>query len=426
MTVGRGIEWPLSWRTVPLWSLFERVKDVGHPEVEMLSIYRDYGVVKKDSRDDNANKTAENREIYQLVDDGWLILNRMKAWQGSVGISSHRGIISGHYICFRPRHNEDSRFLNWMLRSAIYTVEYLRLSRGVRPNQVEIDNTGLRVLPVRLPQMTEQRAIADFLDGETAKIDAIIAKQEELVAALLERRSAIIASAVDVPETGMRLKHVVSSFRQGWSPECENTPADGITEWGVLKTGCVNFGIFRSYENKRLPRDATPRPDLAVTPGEIVISRGSTRELVGSAAVVDSPYPRLMLSDLTYAARVRNDIAEPAYVSLVLGTRKLRRLIEVTAKGASHSMQKLSQSDVLNLPLALPSLDEQHRIIARLSRKIQHLDATIAKTRDLTQFVNEHVELRPGGLTDGRAPREATRNRDLRASRGAWLVVLAD
>ncbi len=111
------VRWPSSWRSVPLWSLFHRVKDVGHPEEQMLSVYRDHGVVHKDGRADNFNKTAENRNIYQLVDSGWLVLNRMKAWQGSLGISPHRGIVSGHYICFRPEHSEDPRFLDYLLRS---------------------------------------------------------------------------------------------------------------------------------------------------------------------------------------------------------------------------------------------------------------------------------------------------------------------
>src|SRR4051812_34938979 len=111
------VAWPESWRTAPLWSLFERIKDVGHPNEEMLSVYRNLGVVRKGDRHDNFNKTAENRDIYQLVDRDWLIVNRMKAWQGSVGISPYRGIVSGHYICFRPRHAENSQFLNWLLRS---------------------------------------------------------------------------------------------------------------------------------------------------------------------------------------------------------------------------------------------------------------------------------------------------------------------
>jgi type I restriction enzyme S subunit len=173
VTSKQSIKWPQSWRTVPLWSLFDRIKDVGHPNEDMLSVYREYGVVHKDGRDDNHNKTAENREIYQLVDNGWLIVNRMKAWQGSVGISPFRGIISGHYICFSPRHEENPSFLNWLLRSSAYTSEYRRLSRGVRPSQIEIDNAGLRVLPVHRPPRFNQDAIANFLDVETARIDVL-------------------------------------------------------------------------------------------------------------------------------------------------------------------------------------------------------------------------------------------------------------
>jgi hypothetical protein len=83
--VDSGVDWigpiPEGWRIRPLWSMFRRIKDVDHPEEQMLSVFRDYGVVAKDSRD-NINKTAENRSIYQLVHPGWLVTNRMKAWQG--------------------------------------------------------------------------------------------------------------------------------------------------------------------------------------------------------------------------------------------------------------------------------------------------------------------------------------------------------
>src|SRR4051812_21455935 len=104
------LSWPSHWRVMPLWSMFERVKDIGHPHEDLLSVYRELGVVRKEERDDNFNKTALDRNIYQLVHPGWFVVNRMKAWQGSVGVSPLRGIVSGHYICFRPQHNEDSRF----------------------------------------------------------------------------------------------------------------------------------------------------------------------------------------------------------------------------------------------------------------------------------------------------------------------------
>jgi type I restriction enzyme S subunit len=162
----------------------------------MLSVYRDYGVVEKDSRSDNFNRTADDRNIYQLVEDGWLVTNRMKAWQGSVGISLQRGIVSGHYICFRPQHSESDDYLNWLFRSPVYTAAYHLISRGVRPSQAEIDNDDYRVLPVVLPPIEEQRQIARYLQSETGKIDTLVAKQEQLIEVLRERRAAVIADAV--------------------------------------------------------------------------------------------------------------------------------------------------------------------------------------------------------------------------------------
>lgn len=183
---------PHAWVSRPLRTMFHRVKDTGHPEEQMLSVYRDYGVVPKYGRTDNFNKTAENRDIYQLVDRGWLVVNRMKAWQGSLGVSSHRGIVSGHYVCFSPSHSEDPLYLNYLLRSAPYTAALRRASRGVRPSQMEIDNDLLSSLRVLLPPIEEQRRIAAYLDAEVARIDELIEAKRESVRLLNERVDALV------------------------------------------------------------------------------------------------------------------------------------------------------------------------------------------------------------------------------------------
>jgi len=194
-----GVPWigaiPEAWELRPLWSMFRRTKDVDHPDERMLSVFRDHGVVAKDSRA-NINQTAENRSIYQLVHPGWLVTNRMKAWQGSVGISALRGIVSGHYICFAPLHDEDDNYLNWLFRSPRYAVGYGLISRGVRIGQAEIDNDDYRVLPVVVPPLAEQKKIATYLEQQTAKIDGLLREVERLIELARERRSALIAAAV--------------------------------------------------------------------------------------------------------------------------------------------------------------------------------------------------------------------------------------
>ncbi|MDY6054763.1 restriction endonuclease subunit S [Micrococcus sp.] len=186
---------PVGWRSVPLWAMFRREKRTGFIDEPMVSVFRDYGVVFKSERA-NLNETAEDRSIYQLVEPGWFVVNRMKAWQGSVGVSFIRGISSGHYLCFRPLHEEDDRFLNWLFRSPQYRHGFAMLSRGVRPGQAEIDNDQLRQMTVVLPPLNEQRAIADRLDRETARIDTLIAKADRFIELAQERRAALITAAV--------------------------------------------------------------------------------------------------------------------------------------------------------------------------------------------------------------------------------------
>lgn len=263
------VKWPRGWRNVPLWAMFDRIKDIGHPDEEMLSVYREYGVIKKSSRDDNTNQTAENRDIYQLIDDGWLVVNRMKAWQGSVGISPLRGIVSGHYICFRPKHREDSRFLNWLLRSSVYTLEYARMSRGVRPGQIEIDNDELHGLRIALPPLDEQHRIADFLDAETTRIDQLISGQLRVLNLLEERVNGQILGLIGHSQLVARdgaaivpMRRVIKKLNRPIIPIGEIITA--------FRDGQVTSRSIRRNEGYTLAANAEPQGQ-GVDIGDIVI-----------------------------------------------------------------------------------------------------------------------------------------------------------
>jgi type I restriction enzyme M protein len=222
-----------------------------------------------------------------------------------------------------------------------------------------------------------------------AELDELVSTQEQLVSTLQKQRTTAIYNSVPADRKDVRLKYLTTSVRQGFSPQCETVSTDGITEWAVLKVGCVNGGIFRPGENKRLPGDIDPRPDLVVNRGDLVVSRANTRDLVGSAAIVQGEYPRLMLSDKTYAIALDENKVIPEFVALVLGTPKLRQLIELEATGASHSMQNISQADILNLPIPLPALDEQRDILTSLSAELTRVDNAIRYSKDLMDSLRE-------------------------------------
>lgn len=237
-------------REVALGRLFRREKVLGYVDAQMLSVYRDHGVVVK-NEEINPNKTAEDRSIYQLVEPGWLVVNRMKAWQGAVAISDLRGIVSRHYICFRPTHGENDRYLHYLLRSPVFTSHFASISRGVRPGQIEIDNDELALTRLPLPPSEKQRRIADFLDDQITRIDNIIAARRLQLRAIDEEDLASMADALsgDCREQGG------AETGWGWLPRVPAT-------WGIAPVFAFYDAQLGKMLNPERAAGAYPRPYL--------------------------------------------------------------------------------------------------------------------------------------------------------------------
>lgn len=190
-------EFSNSWTKMPIWQIFKRSKVLGFTDLPMVSVFREKGIVYKDEHE-NLNRTAQDKSIYQLVDTGWLVINRMKAWQGSVGVSKIRGITSGHYICFEPIDVDSLNvdFLNFQVRSPQFKDWFAQYSRGVRPGQFEIDNDWLNSLTFYLPSQEEQAMIVAEIETETAQTDTLIKECRELKEILLKRRQVLITDVV--------------------------------------------------------------------------------------------------------------------------------------------------------------------------------------------------------------------------------------
>ncbi|MFC0623640.1 restriction endonuclease subunit S [Kribbella deserti] len=288
----------------------------------------------------------------------------------------------------RPIGDVDGRFIAFYL-IALRASGFIRAYSNV-VSMPHLTAEKLGRMPMPMPRVEEQRAIADYLDHETARIDTLIEEQQRLIEMLRERRRAAVEEAVAIIATsGARLKHLIRSVRQGWSPQCYSWPADGVKTWAVLKAGAANGGRFRPMENKELPKDEVPRPDIVVARGDLIVARANTRELVGSAAVVEGDFPRLMLCDKLYAFSLDESRADSRFVAAVLGSRRWRDLIELEATGVSHSMLNITQSNIVNLPMPLPPVDEQRSIVAHLNSETAKTDQLIAETEQFIQLARE-------------------------------------
>ena len=195
-----GVEWigeiPAHWHTIRCTYLFE-LKHMKNTSGETnLSVYRDYGVIKRDSRDDNYNRISEDTSNYKLVEPGDFVLNKMKCWQGSLGISEYRGIVSPAYTVCKPKKSLHGRYFHHLLRSYSYIQEYNRLSYGIRTSQWELRFEDFKDIVVPFPTILEQTQIANFLNQKTKQIDELIAAENQKIQLLKEYRQSLISEVV--------------------------------------------------------------------------------------------------------------------------------------------------------------------------------------------------------------------------------------
>jgi type I restriction enzyme, S subunit len=180
------------WSSIGLGRIVDRSKEAGRVDLQSLSVFLDQGVVPRSTRDDNHNQLGADLEKYLVVQPGDVVFNKLRTWQGGFGVSKYEGTVSPAYFVCRPHRGIEGRYLHYLLHSSPYLAELTRLSKFMPPSQFDIAWDDLKQLPIALPPLAFQQAIADYLDGETARIDSLIEKKRRMVELLEERESSLI------------------------------------------------------------------------------------------------------------------------------------------------------------------------------------------------------------------------------------------
>lgn len=294
----------------------------------------------------------------------------------------------------RSAGGNDPRYLMYWLAS-IKESGYVEIVCN-KATIAHLTKDKLSNLPMPYPPPKEQFAIAAYLDAETARIDALVSAKKDLLASVGEMLRGTFFHELSsfssgkkggYPSTWSRckFKHIVMSFDQGVSPQCEaRVPEDG--EWGVLKAGCINSGNLDILESKALPPEIPPVPEVTVKSGDLIISRANTQSLVGRCAVARVDLPKLMLSDKLYRVKLDRNRCIPEFVRELLWLPNARGRIEERATGASQSMVNIDRRTILEIDLVIPPFDTQQEILNRT-------ELATNKARSLLSHVEREIEL---------------------------------
>ena len=183
---------PVHWQVRKLRHTMRTVAQRNRPDLPLLSVVRKRGVVIRDvsNRDENHNYIPDDLTNYKVVKRHQFAMNKMKAWQGSYGVSNSDGIVSPAYYVFAIE-GVDPGYFHVAIRSKTYVPYFARASDGVRIGQWDLSIPRMREIPFCVPPVAEQTTIVRFLDHADQRIRRYIRAKQKLIALLEEQKQAI-------------------------------------------------------------------------------------------------------------------------------------------------------------------------------------------------------------------------------------------
>ncbi|OBG70282.1 restriction endonuclease subunit S [Mycobacterium sp. E3305] len=345
----------------------------------LLTVARERGVFVRTANDDNHNPIPEDLSNYKVARQEDFVINKMKAWQGSLGLAPVDGIVSPAYFVFDADFAVP-RFGEYLLRSKPYVAKFGAASDGVRVGQWDLNITRMRNIKVALPSADEQAAIVRYLAHANARIDKAIASKRRLIALLDEQMLAVTSELMKIEKARkIRAKDVCLQI-----VDCKNRTPDFVAggAFHVVRTTCVRSGHFSmegSYPTDEANyREWTQRG--APRAGDVLFTREAP---AGEAALVPDRADLCLGQRMMYF-RPNPDRVLPEYLLLAIYAEPARRFISVATNGSTVGHLRIG--DVGALPLDLPALEVQRDVVEKHAREV-------ATTRRTKNHISREIEL---------------------------------
>ena len=383
-------EYPSRWNMVKLRQVLTPVSMKNHPDMPLLSVVREKGVIKRNVEDkkENHNYVPDDLSNYKLVKCGQFAMNKMKAWQGSYGISKYDGIVSPAYFVFDVYYDLNPDFFNCAIRCMTYVSYFGRASDGIRVGQWDLSIGRMKEIPFLVPPREEQDQIVRFLDWKVSGINKLINIRKRQIAELEEIKRSKIGLLIMGQQQNVPYKETavswVKTIPAHWA---EKSLVQVAEEQQIKNAGMIEDNLLSLSYGKIINKDINSTDGLLpasfegyqiVYDGNIILRltdlqndhRSLRTGLVTQTGIITSAYTCL---------KVRGNIL-PEYLQLQLHVADLCKVFYGMGGGVRQS---IGFKEIRKLIVAVPSIEEQQHILECVRGVEKPVNHAIQKNRDI-------------------------------------------
>lgn len=396
-----GIEWlgeiPQSWEIKPLQAIFnQRNEQNNNLEFQtILSLVKDVGVIPYEEKGNVGNKAKDDLQGYKIARVNDLVLNKMNAVIGSLGVSKYDGLVSPIYlVLYIENPNYLIAYYSYLFQTKSIQKFLRKFAYGIMEIRESIDYLEFKKMFLPTPPLQEQKEIAEFLDKKCEKIQNYINKKQKLITLLQEKKQALINEAVT----------------KGLNPNIEfkNSGIEYLGliphHWEVKKL--KHICKINPQANETLPNNFVYIDLESVIKGQLLKEQVINKEQAPSRAQrilqkqdilfqLVRPYQRNnyifnkngdYVASTGYAQIRTKECVNFVYYALLENSFVER----VILKSTGSNYPAITSNDFADLKIPLPPLQEQKQIANFLDEKCEKINSVIEKTKKQIELVKEY------------------------------------
>ncbi|BAP32670.1 putative type I restriction-modification system [Chryseobacterium sp. StRB126] len=305
-----GVAWigkiPKQWNILKLKFLFKDVSIKNRPDLDLLSVTQDQGVVPRSMVENRMVMPTGNLESFKVISKGDFAIS-LRSFEGGLEYSEYEGLISPAYTVLKSQKEINDNYFKFLFKSKAFIAELQLSIVGIREGK-NISYEELKYSYTPIPPLIEQQAVATFLDDKTSKIDQTIVIKQKEIELLKERRQILIQKAVtkglddnvkmkdsgvdwigEIPEhwDTVKLKFLGNAIiGLTYSPNDLCDPTEGKL---VLRSSNLRNGKFVYGEKENVYVKGRISDKLLIRKDDILIcSRNGSRDLIGKCAIANT------------------------------------------------------------------------------------------------------------------------------------------
>ncbi|AQS09904.1 EcoKI restriction-modification system protein HsdS [Clostridium saccharobutylicum] len=400
---------PNHWKVVGNRTLWAERKTQNCINEELLSVTIKKGIIKQsDLLKNTSKKDSSNldKSKYKLVLPNDIAYNKMRMWQGAVGASKYKGIVSPAYIILKPISEFNPRYYHYLMRTPDYIEESHRYSYGMCDDQLNLRYEDFKQMKIIKPPIEEQDTVVKYLDFQLAKINKFIKAKKKLIEALKEQKQAVINEAVTKginPNAKMKLSDIawLGDIPAHWKcGKIKNyaklSPSKGKEFYKsdlndkVVFLPMEKISIYGDIDNsdKRIINEVK-NGFTYFEKDDVVVAKITPCFENGKGACLDKLESDFGFGTTELVVLRANKHMLPQYLYLITRTSYFRILGEEVMTG-SAGQKRIPTEFISNFKLGIPDIIEQKNIIDFIYKRIDKIEQGIVGVEKEIKLITEY------------------------------------